>query len=57
MAIESLKNGLPQDVTQTKPHTYIWFEAEHWVVLVLAIYVSMIQKAEEPPDQEELNIV
>jgi hypothetical protein len=62
MAIESLKHGLPQDVTQTKPHTYIWFEAEHWLVLVLeeenhAIYVSMIQKAEEPPDQEELNIV
>ena len=61
-AVEALKDGLPQDVTQTKPYTYIWFEAEHWLVLVLeeenhAIYVAMIEKAAEPPDDEELDIL
>ncbi|HMN29756.1 MAG TPA: hypothetical protein PKE45_16515 [Caldilineaceae bacterium] len=56
-AIASLQFGLPPDATQTTPNTYIWFEAQHWIVLVedkdqRAIYVSLIEKAEEPPPEE-----
>jgi hypothetical protein len=56
-AIQSLQFGLPQEATQTAPNTYIWFEAGHWIVLIedveqRAIYVSLIEKAEEPPPEE-----
>jgi hypothetical protein len=57
LAISSLREGIPSDATLTAPNTYIWFEAQHWMVLVEdqsnhAIYVSLIEKAEEPPPEE-----
>jgi hypothetical protein len=55
--IASLRFGIPPDATPTAPNTYIWFEAQHWMVLIEdtknhAIYVSLIEKAEEPPQEE-----
>jgi hypothetical protein len=55
-AIASLQSGIPQDATATAPNTYIWFEARHWIVLIEdldqhAIYVSLIEKAEEPQEE------
>ena len=55
-AIASLRYGIPSDATQTAPDTYIWFEAQHWIVFIEdtsnhAIYVSLIEKAEEPPQE------
>jgi hypothetical protein len=56
-AIASLQFGLPHDATQTAPNTYIWFEAQHWIVLIediehRSIYISLIERAEEPPQAE-----
>lgn len=56
-AIESLKAGTPSDATEVEPDTYLWFEAQHWIGFVVdttekAIYVSLVELAEEPPQEE-----
>jgi hypothetical protein len=55
-AIAALTQGIPPDATQTAPQVYIWFEASHWVGFVVeekerAIYIYLVEKAEEPPQE------
>lgn len=50
-AIATLTQGIPPDATQTAPHVYIWFEADHWIGALVeeeerAIYVYLVEKAE-----------
>jgi hypothetical protein len=55
-SIASLQSGIPHEATPTAPNTYIWFAAQHWIVLIEdtaqhAIYVSLIEQAEAPLDE------
>jgi hypothetical protein len=51
--IAALHLGIPHQATATAPNTYLWFAAQHWIILIEdveqhAIYVSLVEKAEEP---------
>lgn len=45
------KQGIPVDATETgEPNTWLWMEADHWIVCVVeetekAIYVTVIKPA------------
>ena len=47
--VESLKQGVPPDASETEPGVYIWFESAHWIGFVVdeeehSIYVTVVEQ-------------